>query len=487
MVASEPSAPPRAQLLPRLYEEHHRDGWLSRDAIAAIAADLRLPLAEAWEVATSYPDFHTVPPPAGDPVCMGLSCVLAGATVREGQRPVGCQFRCYDAPAPGHDAPPGEPAIRLQGLLLAPPADDTPPDERLASMDPAAALDELERAGLRGRGGAYFPTARKWRAALEQRRPLALVVNAEEGEPGVFKDRVILSLRLDRFLEGLAIAQHILRPRLCTIFLNGEALAARASLEAGLTRFSARLPVQPSIVPGGGGYVLGEETTLLNALEGRKPVPRLRPPYPVESGLFGMPTVVNNVETIALLSPIFRHGAEAFVASSPTSPDAPGTKLFSVSGRVPRPGIYELPLGAALSDLIDLAGGPLVPPLKAVLCGGPSGGFLPPSELGRPLLPGPLHPTGAIAGSGSIVVLDSTSSVRQATLAMAAYNADESCGKCTPCREGLPRALDALAEGSLADLDELLEVVGVASLCGLGQMAPGPVRSALHFWPAEFQ
>ncbi|MEX2081501.1 MAG: NADH-ubiquinone oxidoreductase-F iron-sulfur binding region domain-containing protein, partial [Dehalococcoidia bacterium] len=375
-----------------------------------------------------------------------------------------------------------EAVIRRAGPLLAPFAGA--PGETVQGLTTEQALAAIDSSGLRGRGGAYFPTGRKWRAALEEGRPIALVVNAEEGEPGTFKDRVLLSLRLERFLDGLAIAQHVLRPTLCIIFVNGEARDIIASLEARLAEPTRRLPVEPRIIAGGGGYVLGEESTMLNAIEGRKPVPRLRPPYPVEFGLFGMPTVINNAETIAQLSVVFQHGPAAF--TSVGTAEAPGTKLFSISGRVPHPGLYEAPLGATVAEVIEMAGAPLAPPLRAVLCGGPSGGFLPPAELHRPLLPGPLHPTGAIAGSGGLVVLDSTSDLRQAAIAMADYNARESCGKCTPCREGAPRLVDALESRDHSHLDDLLEVVGAASLCGLGQAAPGPIRSAMYFWPEAF-
>jgi NADH:ubiquinone oxidoreductase subunit F (NADH-binding) len=346
-----------------------------------------------------------------------------------------------------------------------------------------AALDVVERSGLRGRGGAYFPVARKWRAALAQDRPVALVVNAEEGEPGVFKDRALLCRRPGRFIEGVAIAAQILAPAATIIFINGEARASRQSLESALDAVPWLFPERPVIIPGGGGYVLGEETTLLNAIEGRKPVPRLRPPYPVESGLFGMPTVVNNVESLTNLSVIFRDANEF---ASVGTPEAPGTKLLSISGRVRQPGLYEVPLGTSLSDALNLAGGAIDGEIAAVLAGGPSGGFLPPSEFHRPLLPGLLHPTGAVTGSGGIIVLDSTSDLRAAALDMAAFNAEESCGKCTPCREGSQRAHDALAGRTLEGMEGLLEVIGAASLCGLGQMAPGPVRSALHFWPELF-
>jgi NADH:ubiquinone oxidoreductase subunit F (NADH-binding) len=231
--------------------------------------------------------------------------------------------------------------------------------------------------------------------------------------------------------------------------------------------------------------VLGEETTLLNALEGRKPVPRLRPPYPVEAGYFGMPTVVNNVETIANLSVIFREGPEAFRARGLA--DAPGTKIFSVSGNLARAGVYELPMGATIADVLEAAGGSAPGASAAALVGGPSGGVLPASEFGRPLAPGAIHESGAIVGAGGLVFLDEHADIREAALAMVRFNAEESCGKCTPCREGSPRAAEALAQGATEGMEELLEVIQFGSLCGLGGMAPGPIRSALQFWPELFQ
>ena len=479
-----PAFPPRFDLLTRLHETHGRERYLSPEAVAEIARALQIPLAEAWEAATSYPMFRFEPGPA-QALCGGLSCALNGAAPSR-EPSAGCRFRCFDAPVEGHELPFPEERICLAGPLLAGDITDWKGLVTAQRQGPDAALDLIEEAGLRGRGGAYFPVATKWRGAIAQRRPIALVVNAEEGEPGVFKDRALLQRRPRRFIEGLAIAAAVLRPAVIVVFVNGEAAPMREALTAALRASRSLLPVEPLVVPGGGGYVLGEETTLLNALEGRKPAPRLRPPFPVESGLFGMPTVVNNVETIAQLSVVFRGGADSF--RSLGTEEAAGTKLFSVSGRVKQPGLYEMPLGTPLRELVGHAGGAIEGEVFAVLAGGPSGGFLPEAEMDRPLLPGLLHPSGAVAGSGGMVVLDSSSDPRAAVLAMAAFNADESCGKCTPCREGLPRLLSALQGSKLGiGTGDLLDVVGLASLCGLGQMAPGPIRSARHFWPELFR
>ncbi len=487
VAAASPALPLRGALLPQLFEAHARDGFLSPESVATIAAPLRLPLAEAWEAATAYPDFAIGAPRAAPARCGGLACVLQGALPLP-DHSGGCRFRCYDAPAPAADRPFPESALRARGPLLAPDIEDWRGIEASRRAGRESTLALLDAAGLRGRGGAYFPVAAKWRAALAQRRPLALVVNAEEGEPGIFKDRALLGRRPRRFLEGLAIAAEALRPSVTIVFVNGEAHAARASLEAVLAVHGARLRPPPAIVSGGGGYVLGEETALLNALEGRKPVPRLRPPYPVEAGLFGMPTVVNNVETIAALSVVFREGAESFRALG--RDEAEGTKLLSVSGHVTAPGVYELPLGTPLGEAIAAAGGPPPERVLAALAGGPSGGFLPPAHFDAPLLRGRLHPTGAVLGSGGVVVLDESADIRAAALAMSDYNARESCGKCTPCREGAPRARDLLASGAGGagrDLSDILDALEAASLCGLGGMATGPIRSALHFWPERFR
>lgn len=479
-----PQARP-GELLAALHDVQEGRGYVGREGAAEAARRAKVPVARAWEALTSYPDFAMEPPTAGERVCTGFACTLAGASAGPGQVGVGCQFRCFEAPAPGYDATFPEEAIRVAGPLLAPDPGDWQALDGARARGREGIIETVAQSGLRGRGGAYFPTGRKWAAALSAGRPIALVVNAEEGEPGVFKDRALLSRRPRLFVEGLAIAIEALAPAVTIIFINGEARAAMASLEAALREHAGRLPQQPHIVAGGGGYVLGEETTLLNAIEGRKPVPRIRPPYPVDSGLWGMPTVINNVETIASLAVLFREGADAF--RSRGTAEAPGTKLLSVSGAVAKPGLFELPIGVTIAEVLRLAGGPRGNGVEGVLAGGPSGGLLPAALFDTPLVPGPLHPTGASLGAGGLLFLGSKEDVRQAALAASAFNAAESCGKCTPCREGTPRAHRMLTEGRLEGLDDLLEVIGTASLCGLGQMAPGPIRSALHFWPELFR
>ena len=370
------------------------------------------------------------------------------------------------------------------------------------SMRPDAVIGLVLEAGLLGRGGAYFPAARKWQAA---RRVSAnrrhLVVNAEEGEPGVFKDRHLMEGNPHRIIEGALIAAYAAGAGNVVIYVNAEAdlsadrmAAALASAEAaglvGDDVMGSGFDCAVTIRRGAGGYVCGEETTLLNTVEGRRREPRLRPPFPTDAGLYGEPTVINNAETLANLPAILRGGARRFASIGLN--DARGTRLVSLSGAVRRPGLAEVPMGTTVRQVINLVGGG-VPEGRAIgfaAVGGPSSGLLPASELDAPLRPGMLHSSGVVMGAGGITVFDDRASPVQAAARLSRYNAAESCGKCTPCREGTPRiaaALGRLAAGEpkdsdLRDLQDLAEIVGAASLCGLGQMAGNPVTSLLHFY-----
>jgi NADH:ubiquinone oxidoreductase subunit F (NADH-binding) len=471
--------PRRARLLPALFEANRATGVLEPATVARIARELGLPVAEAWEAARSFHDF-SFEQHDGHRACAGVACALHPAW-REPTLSAGCLFRCYEPPVAGEERPFPEEMVRQTGPLLEPVEPGYAGLERGRSLGPGGILGEVEAAGLRGRGGAYFPTARKWQAALRHGTPVALVMNAEEGEPGVFKDRALLCLRPERVVEGLAIAMEALQPAVTIAFINGEAHPAAEAFRHALE--ASPIAGRVLIYRGGGGYVLGEETALINAIEGRRAVPRPRPPLPVDAGVFGLPTVVNNVETLAAVSVVLRHGAQAFREFG--TADVPGTRILSVSGRVARPGVYEVPLGASLAGVIDGAGGPRRESL-ALLCGGPSGGFLAGELVDVPVLPGGYHPTGAMLGAGGVVALEAPADIRRAAMTLAAFNAEHSCGKCTPCREGTPLLPEALAGDVPDDFEALLDAVQFASLCGLGQMATGPVRSAREFWPELF-
>jgi NADH:ubiquinone oxidoreductase subunit F (NADH-binding) len=396
-------------------------------------------------------------------------------------------------------------------------------------MLPGDVTELVLASGLQGRGGAYFPAGRKWESARQLAAPRYLVVNAEEGEPGVFKDRYLLEYDPHLVLEGILIAARAIEAAHVFVYVNGEADVAASTLqraideaaEAGLCQSAAHAPAfmpgsgppnqsgaphAPAFMPGSGapdtrqplveirrgagGYVCGEESVILSSIEGERAVPRLRPPLPVERGLWGRPTVINNVETLANLPSIIEYGVEVFRETG--APGHPGTKLISLSGAVRRPGLYEVPLGTTLRQvLFDLGGGPRQgQTLRAALCGGPSGGLMPASLFDTPLVGGALDRGGAALGAGGIVAIDDSMPVADVVHHLAAYNAAESCGKCTPCREGAPRMRDLLAglrDGTAPDdaielLDALDEAMATASLCGLGQLAPLPYRSArAHF------
>jgi len=364
---------------------------------------------------------------------------------------------------------------------------------RALEETPERVIDEVRAAGLTGRGGAYFQAAIKWagcRAATGS--PKYVVVNGEEGEPGIFKDRHLMEGDPHRLLEGMLLAAWAAGATRGIVYIHGE--ADLSALRVGNAIDQARewgllgagilgsdFSFDTEIRRGAGGFVLGEETALLESLEGRRAMPRTRPPFPVESGLYGRPTVINNVETLCAVPAIVERGGAWWASLG----GGRGTKLFGLSGHVARPGIVEMEVGCTLRTLIERLGGgtPTGRPIKAVVLGGPSGSVVAPRHFDEPLVPrGTVNP-----GTGGVVVLDDTASVREAVKTLLGFNARESCGKCTPCREGTARLL-AMLEGAV-DRERaaaLSETIQLASLCGLGQAAPFAVLSGLAEFPAEF-
>jgi NADH-quinone oxidoreductase subunit F len=356
--------------------------------------------------------------------------------------------------------------------------------------DPAGVIATVKAAGLQGRGGAYFPAAVKWegcRAAAGD--PKYVVVNGEEGEPGIFKDRHVMEADPHRLLEGLLLAAWAAGARRGILYVHGEATRAAEACAGALGEARAWGLVGPGILGtvfgveveirrGAGGFILGEETALLESIEGRRAMPRTKPPFPVEVGVHGQPTVINNVETLAAV-PVIVGGR----------PAAATTKLYGLSGHVVRPGVVEVAPPVTLRRLIEGLGGGVATgrPLATIVIGGPSGVVVPPALLDTPLERPTLSP-----GTGGITALDDSLPVAEILRTLLAFNARESCGKCTPCREGTARMLDALdrvvaGAGDAADvalLRDLGEVVQLASLCGLGQAAPLAVRAALEHFPA---
>ena len=376
---------------------------------------------------------------------------------------------------------------------------------RALAMTPENVAEEVKASGLRGRGGAYFPAAVKWDGARNfDKTPRYLVVNAEEGEPGIFKDRHLMEGVPHRIIEGAIIAAYAAGVSEAFFYINAEANLSAERVQRAIDQvhdlgllgediLGSGFGLSMEVMRGAGGYVCGEETTMLNTMEGYRREPRLRPPFPTESGVWAKPTVINNCETLASVPFILSNGSQAFAEIG--AEKAPGTKIISLSGAVQKPGMVEVPMGTTLRDIIyDVGEGPAPGhTLTAIAVGGPSSGVFPTSMLDTPIGPRLLHESGVMLGAGGVIALDERTSVLEAVRSLAAYNAAESCGKCTPCREGTPRMVEALdrlmsGHGSPEDLEELrylAEVVGLASLCGLGQAAGGPINSGLRFFGDE--
>lgn len=371
-------------------------------------------------------------------------------------------------------------------------------------MTPEAVIDEIERSGLRGRGGAGFPTGAKWRIAAAPAEVKYIVCNGDEGDPGAFMDRMILESFPYRVIEGMLIAARAVGATRGLFYIRAEYPLAVARVREALRRCeergliggeAAEFAVRFSVNEGAGAFVCGEETALLASIEGRRGMPRLRPPYPAQSGLNGRPTLVNNVETLALVPWILRRGAEQFAALG--TPGSKGTKVFALAGKVQRGGLIEVPMGVTLREIIEEIGGGALPgrTLKAVQVGGPSGGCIPVSLFDTPVDYEALTATGAIMGSGGLVVLDDSDCMVDIARYFLRFTQDQSCGKCTLCRVGTRRMLDILdriCEGrgkpdDLAALENLSRAVSSGSICGLGKTAPNPVLTTLRYFREEYE
>jgi len=359
----------------------------------------------------------------------------------------------------------------------------------------------IERSGLRGRGGAGFPSGQKWRAVLQQPGLVKYVIaNGDEGDPGAFMDRMILESFPFRVIEGLALAAWAVGAQEGIFYVRHEYPLAVKRLCAALSALEnggwlgLDFPLHLSVVEGAGAFVCGEETALIASLEGRRGMPRLRPPFPAESGLWGKPTLINNVETLAMTPWIIRHGPEKFAALGTAK--SKGTKVFSLAGKVRRGGLIEVPMGTTLREIVERIGGGATENrrIKAVQIGGPSGGCLPARLMDIPMDYEALREVGAIMGSGGIVVLDDSSCMVDIARYFLQFTQKQSCGKCTFCRVGTRRMLDILDKicsgkaqrSNLDELERLARQVGAGSLCGLGKTAPNPVVSTLRYFRDEY-
>ena len=507
-------------------QDHYR--CISITHLVALAECLGLAMAEVYEVATFYHHFDVVrearetPPAVTVRVCESVTCAMFGGNeladrleARLGadsrvQR-VPCVGRCHAAPVAvvGQNAIEMATADAVAACVQAGAVQPAP----TAHLDYAAyrkaggyallaachagqhtadtLIETLTDSALRGLGGAGFPAGRKWSILRGQPAPRLVAVNIDEGEPGTFKDRHYLERDPHRFLEGMLIASWAIDAEACYIYLRDEYAACRAMLRTELDRLLADPPCalpRIELRRGAGAYICGEESAMIESIEGKRGMPRLRPPYVAEVGLFGRPTLEHNLETLYWVREIVERGAAWFASHGRR--ERKGLRSFSVSGRVQKPGVHLAPAGISLRELIDEYCGGMLPghTLYGYFPGGASGGILPASLADVPLDFDTLQPHGCFIGSAAIIVLSQADRARDAALNAMRFFEHESCGQCTPCRVGTAKAslLMARERWDLALLEELAKVMEDASICGLGQAAPNPLRSAMRYFPEEF-
>jgi formate dehydrogenase len=350
----------------------------------------------------------------------------------------------------------------------------------------------MEDSGLRGLGGAGFPAGRKWRLVAAEPAPRVMAVNIDEGEPGTFKDRWYLERDPHRFLEGMLVAAWCAGVGEIWIYLRDEYAGCRAILEKELARLKAEAPCALPPIHlrrGAGAYICGEESAMIESIEGKRGMPRLRPPYVAQVGLFGRPTLEHNMETVYWVREIVEKGAQWFASQGRNG--RKGLRSFSVSGRVRKPGVHLAPAGITLRELVDEYCGGMLDghELYAYLPGGASGGILPASKADIPLDFDTLQPHGCFIGSAAVVVLSQKDKASSAAVNLMKFFHDESCGKCTPCRVGTGKAVDLMQEPRWNQplLQELSQAMMDASICGLGQAAPNPALSVMKYFPHEIQ
>ena len=515
--------------------------------LVALAKEMNIPMAEVYEVATFYHHFEVARGDEAAPgltvrVCDGLACEMAGAQELLARLPAllgrpdvrviaaPCIGRCEQAPAavvhqtPVPFATPETVFHALNSALTPYPyaqlainyvasdwAEKSIPEMNgytdyatyrahggyaLAAAvvngeeEAERIIEAMENSGLRGLGGAGFPAGRKWRIVRDQPGPRLMAVNIDEGEPGTFKDRVYLERDPHRFLEGVLVAAQVVGIEACYIYLRDEYHGCRAILQTEIARLRADPPCQLPLIElrrGAGAYICGEESAMIESIEGKRGEPRMRPPYIAEVGLFGRPTLEHNFETLYWVRDIVEKGPQWFGSFGRNG--RKGLRSFSVSGRVRLPGVKLAPAGITLQQLIDEYCGGMADghTLYAYLPGGASGGILPASLNNIPLDFDTLQPHGAFIGSAAVIVLGQHDKARDAALNMMRFFANESCGQCTPCRVGTAKAA-RLMEAPVWDnatLEDLNLVMTDASICGLGQAAPNPVRCVQKYFSHE--
>ena len=513
-------------LIEHLHRVQDKFGHLSMRHLRALAELLKMSMAEVYEVATFYAHFDVVredekaPPALTIRVCDSLSCELAGSNelkaalengldvnqVRVLRAP--CMGRCDTAPTLelGHNHIDYATVEKVQAAISSGDTNVKIPDyetlktymekggySKLKSLEKSGNWQEVQEtvlsAGLRGLGGAGFPSGKKWEFVRANSGPRYLAVNGDEGEPGTFKDRYYLERSPHLFLEGMLIAAWAVEAEKVFIYMRDEYPAVLKILRTEISALEKKKIVSPGYIDlrrGAGAYICGEESAMIESIEGKRGIPRHRPPFVAQVGIFNRPTLVHNVETLYWIARICREGPE--ILNSVEKNGRKGLRSYSVSGRVNNPGVHLLPAGSTITDIIEAAGGMRKGhKLKAYQPGGPSSGILPASMDDIPLDFDTLQPHGSFIGSAAVVVLSDHDRARDAALNMLRFFEDESCGQCTPCRVGCEKAVKLMqAEVWDADLlNELGDTMVDASICGLGQAASNPIKLTIKHFPDE--
>jgi formate dehydrogenase len=518
----------RSLLIEYLHKIQDAEKCLPAGHLHGLAELMRIPMAEVYEVATFYAHFDIVldgeprPPKITIRVCESLSCMLAGsealqlalerenmADVRVVRAP--CIGSCHTSPAieVGHHHIDHATVAKAKAAVSNGHSHpDIPLFTDLASyeksggyavlrkclageLQPDAVVAVLSDGGLRGLGGAGFPTGRKWSLVRAEKGPRIMAVNGDEGEPGTFKDRYYLERNPHSFLEGMLIAARVVEATDVYIYMRDEYPAVLEILQREIPKLQAAglsNHTNLHLRRGAGAYICGEESAMIESIEGKRGLPRHRPPYVAQVGLFGRPTLVNNIETLYWVPQILERGAAWFANQGKNG--AKGLRSYSVSGRVKKPGVILAPAGTTARELLDLCGGILDGHhLKGYLPGGASGGILPAHMIDIPLDFGTLEKHGSFVGSHAVVFLSHRDDMKAVALNLMRFFEDESCGQCTPCRNGTEKAVK-LMQSSVWNVDvlnDLAQVMSDASICGLGQAASNPMQSVLKYFPEDLR
>ena len=509
-----------------IIQDHY--GFLSEKNLTLLSKLLKISKVEVYEVASFYAHFDIVknneipPPNTTIRVCNSLSCEISGSSELEAQLlenynskevrilKAPCMGRCFAAPTVeiGHYHLDNADIIKIRDAVKNNKVKPVIPDyenfesyinkggykklkQIISNINGDNWYDDLIKSDLRGLGGAGFRTAKKWQLVSNEQGPRYLAVNGDEGEPGTFKDRHYLETEPHMFLEGMLIASLAVSAEKCFIYIRDEYPAILKILKEEIRKLEDNNIISKYYIDvrrGAGAYICGEESAMIESIEGKRGLPRHRPPFVGQVGIFGRPTLVHNVETLYWVSKIMRDGPNVF--NNTIKNDRVGLRSYSVSGRVKKPGLYLLPSGSTILDIIDSAGGMSEGhTFKAYQPGGASSGLLPASLNNVPLDFDTLNEHNTFIGSAAVVILSNQDKIRQVALNMIEFFKAESCGQCTPCRVGCEKAVTIMneQEWDIELLEDLCEVMESSSICGLGQAATNPIRSSIKYFPDEIK